>query len=133
MGLVFIWAGVLGMLLLLGFIAMHLLGAAIASLLYLLLAPAAVLAPALGDGGRAAFRGWATRLLGAVMAKLIYSFVLGVILADAADPDGRSDGARLVHPVAARIDHVVGSILHGAIRCSASRRQGTLRGVSRGL
>jgi hypothetical protein len=80
MGLVFIWIGVLGMLLLLGFIAMHLLGAAIASLLYLLLAPAAVLAPALGDGGRAAFRGWATRLLGAVMSKLIYSFVLGVVL-----------------------------------------------------
>ncbi len=80
MGLVFIWAGALGMLLLLGFIAVHLLGAAIASLLYLLLAPAAVLAPALGDGGRAAFRGWATRLLGAVMAKLIYSFLLGAVL-----------------------------------------------------
>ena len=59
---------------------MHLLGAAIASLLYLLLAPAAVLAPALGDGGRTAFRSWATRLLGAVMSKLIYSFVLGVML-----------------------------------------------------
>ncbi len=80
MGLVFIWVGVLGMLLSLGFIAMHLLGAAIASLLYLLLAPAAVLAPALGDGGRAAFRGWAMRLLGAVMSKLTYSFLLGVVL-----------------------------------------------------
>jgi hypothetical protein len=79
-GVVFIWAGALGMLLLLGFIAMHLLGAAIASLLYLLIAPAAVLAPALGDGGRAAFRGWAARLLGAVMSKLIYSFLLGVML-----------------------------------------------------
>jgi hypothetical protein len=80
-GLVFIWAGVLGMLLLLGFIAAHLLAAAIASLLYLLLAPAAVLAPALGDGGRAAFRRWASGLLGAVVSKLIYSFVLGVALA----------------------------------------------------
>ncbi len=80
MGLVFIWVGALGMLLLLGFIAMHLLGAAIASLLYLLLAPVAVLAPALGDGGRTAFRGWATRLAAAVMAKLIYSFLLGVVL-----------------------------------------------------
>ncbi len=79
-GVVFIWAGALGMLLLLGFIAMHLLGAAIASLLYLLVAPAAVLAPALGDGGRAAFRAWAARLLGAVMSKLIYSFLLGVML-----------------------------------------------------
>jgi hypothetical protein len=80
MGLVFIWIGVLGMLLTLGFVAMHLLGAALTSLLYLLLAPAAVLAPALGDGGRAAFRGWATGLLGALMSKLIYSFVLGVVL-----------------------------------------------------
>jgi hypothetical protein len=80
MGLFFIWLGVLGMILMLGFIALRLLGAAIGSLLYLLLAPAAVLAPALGDGGRAAFRGWATRLLGAVMAKLIYSFLLGVVL-----------------------------------------------------
>jgi len=80
MGLVFLWAGALGMLLLLGFIDVHLLGAAIASLLYLLLAPVAVLAPALGDGGRAAFRSWAARLLGAVMSKLIYSFLLGVVL-----------------------------------------------------
>jgi hypothetical protein len=80
MGLLCIWIGVLGMLLLLGFIAMHLLGAAITSLLYLLLAPAAVLAPALGDGGRAAFRRWATGLLGAVMSKLIFSFALGVAL-----------------------------------------------------
>ena len=80
-GLVFIWVGVLGMLLLLGFVGVHLLAAAIASLLYLLLAPAAVLAPALGDGGRAAFRRWATGLLGAVVSKLIYSFVLGVALA----------------------------------------------------
>ena len=55
-GLFLIWIGVLGMVLLLGFIALHLLGAAIASLFLLLLAPAAVIAPALGDGGRAAFR-----------------------------------------------------------------------------
>jgi hypothetical protein len=79
-GLFFIWVGLLGMILTLGFIGLRLLAAAIGSLLYLLLAPAAVLAPALGDGGRAAFRGWATRLLGAVMSKLIYSFLLGVVL-----------------------------------------------------
>ncbi len=80
-GLVLIVAGVLGMLLLLGFIALRLLGAALFSLLYLLLAPVMVLAPALGEGGRAAFRTWATRLLGAVVAKLTYSFLLGVTLA----------------------------------------------------
>jgi len=79
-GLFLIAIGALGMVLLIGFIALHLLGAAIMSLFYLLLAPAAVLAPALGDGGRAAFRGWAARLLGAVMAKLIYSFLLGTVL-----------------------------------------------------
>jgi hypothetical protein len=80
-GLLLIVAGVLGMLLLLGFIALRLLMAALFSLLYLLLAPAAVLAPALGDGGRAVFRKWAARLLGAVVAKLTYSFLLGVVLA----------------------------------------------------
>ncbi len=79
-GLALIVAGNLGMLLLLGFIALHLLAAALMSLFYLLLAPAAVLAPALGDGGRQLFRGWATRLLGALVAKLVYSLVLGAML-----------------------------------------------------
>jgi hypothetical protein len=80
-GLLLIVAGVLGMLLLLGFIALRLLAAALFSLLYLLLAPAAVLAPALGDGGRAVFRKWAAQLLGAVVSKLLFSFLLGVVLA----------------------------------------------------
>jgi hypothetical protein len=79
-GLLLITIGAVGMIRLLGFIALHLLGAEILSLLYLLLAPAAVLAPALGDGGRAAFRTWATRLVGAVCSKLIFSFLLGVVL-----------------------------------------------------
>ena len=80
-GLLLILAGVLGMMMLLGFIALRLLGAALFSLLYLLLAPVVVLAPALGESGRAAFRTWLTRLLGAVVAKLMYSFLLGVVLA----------------------------------------------------
>ncbi len=79
-GLLLIAIGALGMILLFGFIALHLLGAEILSLLYLLLAPAAVIAPALGDGGRAAFRLWGTHLLGAIVAKLIYSFLLGALL-----------------------------------------------------
>ena len=79
-GLFAIWLGALGMLLLLGYLALRLLGAALVGLFFLLLAPAAVLAPALGDGGRAAFRGWATKLLEAVIAKLTYSFLLGVVL-----------------------------------------------------
>jgi hypothetical protein len=80
-GLLLIVAGLLGMVLMLGFLALHLLAAALMSLFYLLLAPAAVLIPALGDGGRAAFRVWATRLLGAIAAKLVYSLVLGAMLA----------------------------------------------------
>jgi len=79
-GLFLIWIGVLGMVLLLGYLALHLLGAAIASLFLLLLAPAAVIAPALGDGGRALFKRWGTWLLGAVCSKLIFSFLLGVVL-----------------------------------------------------
>ncbi len=74
-------AGLLGMLLLLGFLALRLLVAAIFSLLYLLLAPAIVLAPAFGDGGRALFRRWISQLLGTITAKLIYSFLLGIVMA----------------------------------------------------
>jgi hypothetical protein len=80
LGLFLIWSGALGMLLLLGFLVLRLLSAALMGLFFLLLAPAAVLTPALGDAGRAAFRGWALRLLEAVVAKLTYSFLLGVVL-----------------------------------------------------
>jgi len=79
-GLLLIVAGTLGMLLLFGFIALRLLGAALATLLYLLMAPLAVLAPALGEAGRDVFRLWLTRLLGATLAKLVYSVALGVVL-----------------------------------------------------
>jgi hypothetical protein len=80
-GLVLIAGGLLGMLLLLGFVTLQLLRAAVFSLLYLLLAPAMVLAPAFGEGGRALFRRWALQLLGAVISKLVFSFLLGVVLA----------------------------------------------------
>lgn len=80
-GLLIISIGLVGMLLVLGTIALRLLGAAFVSLIYLLLTPAAVLAPALGESGRAAFRAWAIRLLGAVVSKLVFSFLLGAVLA----------------------------------------------------
>lgn len=80
-GLLLIGAGVLGLLLLFGFIGLRLLAAALFSLLYLLLAPAMVLAPALGEAGRAAFRRWVAQLLGAVVSKLLFAFLLGVVLA----------------------------------------------------
>jgi hypothetical protein len=79
-GLLLIAAGTAGMLALFGFLALRLLSAAVISVFLLLLAPAAVLAPALGDGGREAFRLWSMRLVGAVAAKLIYSLFLGVVL-----------------------------------------------------
>lgn len=80
LGLLAIAVGVLGMALLFGAIALRLLAAAFVGLLLLLLAPFAVLAPALGDGGRAVFAGWASRLLGAAVSKLLFSFVLGALL-----------------------------------------------------
>jgi hypothetical protein len=80
-GLLLIAVGLLGMLLLLGFVALRLLASAIFALLYLLLTPAMVLAPAFGEGGRTLFRNWAGRLLGAVVSKLLFSFLLGVVLA----------------------------------------------------
>jgi len=80
-GVLVIAAGLLGLLLVLGFMAVRLLTAAISSLLYLLLAPAMVLAPAFGEGGRTLFRRWAARLLGAVVSKLVFSFLLGIVLA----------------------------------------------------
>ncbi|HEV3229586.1 MAG TPA: hypothetical protein VGY97_08940, partial [Solirubrobacteraceae bacterium] len=79
-GLLFIGVGVVGMLALLAFICLRLIGAALLSVFFLLLAPVAVLTPALGDSGRAVFRSWLTRLLGALFAKLIYSVFLGVVL-----------------------------------------------------
>jgi hypothetical protein len=80
LGVALIAIGVLGMAMLFGLIAIHLLVSALLSLFMLLLAPFVVLAPALGDAGRAVFSGWLTRLLGAVCSKLIFSFVLGALL-----------------------------------------------------
>ncbi len=80
-GLAMIALGTLGMALLLGFVAMRLMTAAVIALFLLLLAPFAVLAPAFGDSGQALFAGWVTRLLGVIGSKLIFSFVLGALLA----------------------------------------------------
>jgi hypothetical protein len=48
---------------------------------YLMLAPAAALAPALGETGRGIFRKWAVQLFAAVVSKLLFAFLLGVVLA----------------------------------------------------
>jgi TrbL/VirB6 plasmid conjugal transfer protein len=80
LGVVLIAVGVIGMAMLFGLIAIHLLASALISLLMLLAAPFIVLAPALGDTGRNLFSGWLTRLLGSICSKLIFSFLLGVLL-----------------------------------------------------
>jgi hypothetical protein len=80
-GLLLIAIGLVGMLLLIGYIAARLLLAVVLSVLYLLLTPAVVLAPAFGEAGRAIFRSWAARLFAAVFSKLIFAFVLGAVLA----------------------------------------------------
>ncbi|HEY0517345.1 MAG TPA: type IV secretion system protein [Solirubrobacteraceae bacterium] len=79
-GLLLIAIGLLGLILLLGHLALRLLMAAVLSVLYLLLAPGVVLAPTLGERGRELFRAWAGRLFGAVVSKLVYAFLLGVVL-----------------------------------------------------
>jgi hypothetical protein len=97
-GLVLISAGGLGMVLLIGFIVLRLLEAALVTLLYLLLAPLAVLAPALGDAPARRDR---------LKARLL------------ALPGGRAAGGardlaieftRLVDPMAAGVNAVVGRL-----------------------
>lgn len=80
-GLILILFGLAGMLLLFGYLAVRLLTAAVMSLLFLLMAPGVVLAPAFGERGRGLFRAWAGRLFGAVVAKLVFAFLLGVLFA----------------------------------------------------
>jgi hypothetical protein len=73
--------GLAGSLATYGWLGMRLLSAAGLSLVLLLVAPAMLIAPALGEGGRATFLAWAKRLLGAVVAKLVYAVFLAVALA----------------------------------------------------
>ncbi|HEY1357049.1 MAG TPA: hypothetical protein VGF21_01975 [Thermoleophilaceae bacterium] len=72
--------GLLGAILLLGWLGLRLLGYGVLAVLLLLFAPVAFLAPALGDSGRATFLLWAKRLLGALVAKAIYAIFLAVVL-----------------------------------------------------
>ncbi len=80
-GLMLIAAGAFGALLLLGYLALRLLTAALFCMVLLLLAPLVALAPPLGENGRAAFRRWAAQLLAALVSKLLFSFALGAMLA----------------------------------------------------
>lgn len=73
--------GMLGAAALFGYLGVRLLLAAAMTLLLLLIAPAMLIAPALGQSGRATFIAWGQRLAGAILAKLIYAVFLTVVLA----------------------------------------------------
>jgi hypothetical protein len=78
--LVIIVAGLLGALLLLGWIGFWLIAFAAVALFLLLLAPFMFLLPALGESGRRGFVTWGQRLLGALIAKVLYAIVLGIVI-----------------------------------------------------
>lgn len=72
--------GLLGGLLLLLWLAMKLVMATASSFILVLATPLAMFFPVFGQAGRNAFTKWATALLGAIVAKLIYSGLLGIVL-----------------------------------------------------
>lgn len=78
--LAIVLVGVVPFLLLLLYVAVHLLAAAVMFVLLLLLAPIAVLLPAFGEGGRAATARWAGGLLVATLMKLGYAAALGALI-----------------------------------------------------
>lgn len=81
MVMVFVFTlGLLGGLLLLLWLAMKLVTATAAAFVLVLAAPLAMFFPVFGQTGRAIFTRWATSLLGSVVAKLIYSGLLGIVL-----------------------------------------------------
>jgi hypothetical protein len=59
---------------------MKLITATAAAFVLVLAAPLAMFFPVFGQTGRAIFTRWATSLLGSVVAKLIYSALLGIVL-----------------------------------------------------
>ena len=72
--------GLLGAMLLLGWLAIRLFTQAAVAFVLLLAAPLALFFPLLGDSGRRAFKTWGLTLLGATLAKLIYAAFLSVVL-----------------------------------------------------
>ncbi len=72
--------GLLGGLLLLLWLAMKLVMATASSLVLVLATPLAMFLPVFGQAGRNAFTKWLTALLGAIVAKLVFSGLLGIVL-----------------------------------------------------
>ncbi len=78
--LVLFAVGLLGVLMLLMWLAIRLFTQASIAFVLLLAAPFAVFFPLLGDSGRKAFKTWGLTLLGATVAKLVYAAFLSVVL-----------------------------------------------------
>jgi len=72
--------GLLGGLLLLLWLAMKVVMATASAFVLVLAAPLAMFFPVFGQTGRTIFTRWATSLIGAIVAKLIYSGLLGIVL-----------------------------------------------------
>lgn len=72
--------GMVGMICLLAWIGLRLLGYGVLALVLVLIAPIALLLAALGDSGRQTFIAWAKRLLGALVAKAVYAVFLALVL-----------------------------------------------------
>lgn len=73
-------ATMLGAILLFGVIAINLIRASIMLLMMFMLTPFMGLVALLGDSGRATFTAWLHRLAGALLAKLVWATILGVVI-----------------------------------------------------
>jgi hypothetical protein len=78
--LAIILIGLTGAIALYAYLGVRLVLAAGLGLVLLLIAPAMLIAPALGDAGRATFIAWIKRLLGAEVAKFVFAIFLTVVL-----------------------------------------------------
>jgi hypothetical protein len=78
--LLVVLVGLSGAAALYSYLGVRLILAAGLGLVLLLIAPPMLLAPALGDGGRATFLAWIKRLLAATVAKFVYAVFLTVVL-----------------------------------------------------
>lgn len=72
--------GLLGACALLGWLGVRLLTAGVIALVLILFAPIMLIAAAFGESGRATFIAWGKRLIGALVAKLIYALMLAIVL-----------------------------------------------------
>ncbi|MGI8727725.1 MAG: hypothetical protein ACR2K6_08630, partial [Solirubrobacterales bacterium] len=76
--------GLLGILALLGWLAMRLFIQSSVAVVLVVAAPLALFLPAFGEGGRKAFTNWGQTLIGALIAKVVYAAMLALVILGAA-------------------------------------------------